>query len=143
MVQLATSAPNTVECEPGITARALDHCAEVDRLPGPASPEAAGRRVLDGAFAILEALSRADDGLGLTALARASGLAKASAYRLAEQLVSLGAVQRVDCRYYIGARIDRMGQGWQPNPGLRKAAQVPVRALAVCQWTAETARGRT
>jgi IclR helix-turn-helix domain len=35
----------------------------------------AGRGVLDGAFAVLDALAHADEGLGLTALARVSGLA--------------------------------------------------------------------
>jgi IclR family transcriptional regulator, acetate operon repressor len=90
-----------------------------------------GRGVLDGAFAILEALARTDDGLGLTALAHTSGLAKASAYRLAEQLVELDAVHREDCRYYIGPRIGRLGQRWQPDPLLRQAAQAPVHHLAV------------
>jgi DNA-binding IclR family transcriptional regulator len=97
----------------------------------PVSDDCAGRGVLDGAFAVLEALAHADDGLGLTTLARASGLAKASAYRLAEQLVSLSAVQRVQHRYYIGARIGRIGQRWQPDPLLRRAAQAPVHTLAV------------
>jgi IclR family transcriptional regulator, acetate operon repressor len=87
--------------------------------------------VLDGAFAVLEALADADGGLGLTALAGACGLAKTSAYRLAEQLVALGAVQRVNHRYYIGARIGRIGQRWQPEPVLRRAAQAPVHTLAV------------
>ena len=90
-----------------------------------------GRGVLEGAFAVLEALAGAGGGLGLTALAGASGLAKTSTYRLAEQLVALGAVQRVNHRYYIGARIGRMGQRWQPDPVLRRAAQAPVHTLAV------------
>ena len=58
-------------------------------------------------------------------LARATGLAKTSAYRLAEQLVSLGAVQRSDHRYYLGARIGRLGRLWQPDPVMRRAAQAP------------------
>jgi DNA-binding IclR family transcriptional regulator len=91
----------------------------------------AGRGVLDGAFAVLEALAHADGGLGLTALAHSSGLAKTSAYRLAEQLVSLGAVQRIDHRYYVGARIGHIGQCWQPHPVLRQAAQTPVHTLAL------------
>jgi DNA-binding IclR family transcriptional regulator len=97
----------------------------------PLSDACGGRAVLDGAFAVLEALAHADDGLGLTALARATGLAKTSAYRLAEQLASLGAVQRVQHRYYVGARIGRIGQRWQPDPLLRQAAQAPVHTLAV------------
>ncbi len=98
------------------------------------------RGVLDGAFAILDALAHADDGLGLTALTSASGLAKTSAYRLAEQLVSLGAVQRVDQRYYVGARIGRIGQRWQPEPRLRRAAQAPVHALALQSGAAASLR---
>lgn len=67
----------------------------------------------------------------MTALAGASRLAKTSAYRLAEQLVAVGAAQRVDHRYYIGARLGRIGQRWQPDPVLRGAAQAPVHTLAV------------
>jgi IclR family acetate operon transcriptional repressor len=91
----------------------------------------AGRGVLDGAFAVLDAVAHADKGLGLTALARVSGLAKSSAHRLAEQLVTLGAVQRVEQRYYVGPRMLRIGQRWQPDPLLRLSAQVPVHRLAV------------
>jgi DNA-binding IclR family transcriptional regulator len=87
--------------------------------------------VLDGAFGVLDALAAADDGLGLTALAREAGLAKASAYRLAEQLTDLGAVQRVERRYYLGPRIGYIGQRWQPDPLLRQAGQAPVHSLAV------------
>jgi DNA-binding IclR family transcriptional regulator len=90
----------------------------------------AGRRVLDGAFAVLEALAYAEGGLGLTALARASGLAKTSAHRLAEQLVALGAVQSVEHRYYVGPRMQRIGRRWQPDPLLRRVAQGPVHSLA-------------
>jgi DNA-binding IclR family transcriptional regulator len=95
------------------------------------SPQNSGRGVLNGAFAVLDALAKADAGLGLTGLADASGLAKTSAYRLAEQLLVLGAVQRVDRRYYVGARVGRIGQQWQPDPLLRRAAQPTVHALAL------------
>jgi IclR family transcriptional regulator, acetate operon repressor len=98
---------------------------------GPPTAACTGRGVLAGAFAVLDALADADGGLGLTALAGASGLAKTSAYRLAEQLVVLGAAQRREHRYYIGARIGRIGQRWQPDPVLRQAAQATVHTLAV------------
>jgi DNA-binding IclR family transcriptional regulator len=101
------------------------------RRSAPSIVDAGGRGVLDGAFAVLDALARADDGLGLTALARASGLAKTSAHRLAEQLVTLGAVQRFDHRYYVGPRMLRIGQRWQPDPMLRRCAQGPVHNLAL------------
>jgi len=111
--------------EPTPTAAAHEESA-----PAP-PPASAGRGVLGGAFAVLDALAQADGGLGLSGLARASGLAKTSAYRLAEQLVALGAIQRVDQRYYVGARVGRIGQQWQPDPFLRQAAQATVHALAV------------
>jgi IclR family transcriptional regulator, acetate operon repressor len=107
---------------------------------GRLSSACASRGVLDGAFAVLEALAHADAGMGLSALARASGLAKTSAYRLAEQLVALGALQRTGHRYYIGARIGRIGQGWQPSPLLRQAAQAQVHTLAVQSRTTASLR---
>jgi DNA-binding IclR family transcriptional regulator len=100
-------------------------------VPTELPPDAVGgRRVLDGAFSVLDALARADEGLGLTALARASGLAKTSAHRLAEQLVTLGAAQRLNHRYYVGPRMMRIGQRWQPDPMLRRCAQGRVHTLA-------------
>src|ERR1700722_587331 len=96
------------------------------------SPDAAsGRTVLDGAFSVLDALAHAEEGLGLTALARVSGIAKTSAHRLAEQLVALGAVERFNHRYYVGPLMMRIGQRWQPEPLLRQCAQRPVHNLAV------------
>jgi DNA-binding IclR family transcriptional regulator len=79
----------------------------------------------------LDALAHVDEGLGLTALARASGLAKTSAHRIAEQLVALGAVECLDRRYYVGPRMLRIGQRWQPDPLLRRCAQGPIHTLAV------------
>lgn len=96
------------------------------------APEGLGRRgVLDGAFAVLDALAHADDGLGLTALAREAGLAKTSAHRLAEQLLTLGAVASFNHRYFVGSRMMRIGQRWQPDPVLRHCAQRPIHSLAV------------
>jgi DNA-binding IclR family transcriptional regulator len=107
-----------------------DTGAKSVQLGGLIPPPAAGRGVLDGAFAVLDALAHADEGLGLTALARASGLAKTSVHRLAEQLVTLGALQCVEHRYYVGPRMLRIGQRWQPDPLLRRFAQAPVHTLA-------------
>jgi DNA-binding IclR family transcriptional regulator len=90
-----------------------------------------GRGVLDGALAVLDAMADADGGIGLTALSRATGLAKTSTYRLAEQLVTLGAAQRLGRRYYIGVRMGRIGERWQPDPVVRQAARTPVHNLAV------------
>ena len=120
------------DCSPGSAhAQSQPTTAPAVGSTGPPPSVCTGRGVLDGAFAVLEALADAEGGLGLTALAGACGLAKTSAYRLAEQLVALGAVQRMHHRYYIGARIGRIGQRWQPDPVLRRAAQAPVHILAV------------
>jgi DNA-binding IclR family transcriptional regulator len=101
--------------------------------PDPTSPPAPspGRAVLEGAFSVLDALARADAGLGLSDLSRQTGLAKASTYRLVEQLVGLGAVRRHERRYYIGARLGRIGQRWQPDPRLRTVARPWVHTLAI------------
>jgi DNA-binding IclR family transcriptional regulator len=89
----------------------------------------AGRGVLEGAFALLEALEQAGEA-GLTVLAADSGLPKTSAHRLLEQLISLGAVERSGGVYRMGARVFRLGRTWQPYPGLLAAANGPVRRLA-------------
>jgi DNA-binding IclR family transcriptional regulator len=127
---------NVPRASASLTARSVvasgDTAPNAQRSSITAVPDACrSRGVLDGAFAVLDALAHADDGLGLTALARASGLAKTSTHRLAEQLVALGAVQCVEHRYYVGALIGRIGQRWQPDPLLRRAAQGPVHTLAV------------
>ena len=95
-----------------------------------------GRGVLAGAFGILDVLGRADLGLGLTELAQATGLAKTTVHRLAEQLVDVDAVQRVGNRYFVGPTIARLGRCWQPDPQLRQAAYGPVRLLAAAAHTA-------
>ncbi|MEU3355966.1 helix-turn-helix domain-containing protein [Streptomyces sp. NPDC037389] len=88
-----------------------------------------GRGVLEGAFALLEALGQAREA-GLTALSADSGLPKTTAYRLLEQLVDLGVVEHHGSRYRMGSRMFRLGLGWQPPPGLCAAARVPARRLA-------------
>jgi hypothetical protein len=44
---------------------------------------------------LLDLLSRAENGLGLTELSRETELAKTTVHRLAEQLVDIGAFQRM------------------------------------------------
>ncbi|MEV5835276.1 helix-turn-helix domain-containing protein [Nocardia sp. NPDC052112] len=94
-----------------------------------------GRDVLEGAFALLEALAHGNE-MGLTRLASAAGLPKATAYRLLNQLVAEGAVQRRGGRYQIGPRVFRLGQTWQPAQLLRSASARPLRQL-----TAASERG--
>lgn len=104
-----------------------EQSAAADSLNGATS---SGRGVLDAAFLVLQAVSEIPEGCGLSQLARETGLAKATAYRVAEQLVSLGAMQRVEQRYFVGSRMADLGRHWQAAPMLRQAAQRPGRLLA-------------
>ncbi|MBB5957249.1 hypothetical protein FHS29_003842 [Saccharothrix tamanrassetensis] len=88
-----------------------------------------GRGVLEGAFWLLEELRRVGEA-GLTRLAADAGLPKATAHRLLDQLVALGAVQRRAGRYRIGPRLYYLGAGWEPAALLRTAAREPLRELA-------------
>lgn len=93
------------------------------------SAHAGGRSVLEGAFELLAAVERSR-GAGLTRLSSESGLPKATAHRLLEQLVGLGAVERFVDGYRIGSRMFQLGNGWQPHPRLRSTAAEPARRLA-------------
>ncbi|WP_369374002.1 IclR family transcriptional regulator [Streptomyces sp. cg36] len=103
----------------------------MNRSAGEASEERPerGRGVLEGAFALLETLEDEQEA-GLTALAAATGLPKTTAHRLLEQLTELGAVEHHGRRYRIGPRMLRLGRGSRPHPGLRAAADGPMRRLA-------------
>lgn len=119
--------PAEVVVKPLVTSRSLT---------APAAVTDPGRGVLAGAFEILDVLGRADTGLGLAGLVRETGLAKTTVLRLAEQLVAVGAVQRIERRYFVGPTIARLGRCWQPDPRLRQAACGPVRTLAALAQTA-------
>ena len=127
-MNVGTSSPSAVVAG---SVESADCDAHVGQCAGLVTPAAAGRGVLDGAFTVLDVLAHADEGLGLTALSRATGLAKTSAHRLAEQLVVLGAVEWSDHRYFVGPRMFRIGERWQPDRRLRRAAQAPVHSLAM------------
>ncbi|MEV6275494.1 helix-turn-helix domain-containing protein [Nocardia sp. NPDC051832] len=99
-----------------------------DATWGVSAPATGGRGVLEGAFAILEVLSCGAE-LGLTPLAAAAGIPKATSYRLLNQLVDEGAVLRRDGRYQLGPRLFRLGQTWQPAKMLRAAAAHPLGQL--------------
>ncbi|MFF0485316.1 IclR family transcriptional regulator [Streptomyces sp. NPDC004435] len=88
-----------------------------------------GRGVLEGAFALLDALRRCGEEAGVTELALACGVPKGSAHRLLDQLVTVGAVERRGSRYRVGPELYRLGQAWEPHPGLRLAARLPVQRL--------------
>lgn len=69
------------------------------------SVEEKGRGVLDGAFRLLRALPDADRDHQLSDLARITGIARPSVYRLMAQLQTVGAVERVAAGYYVPTRL--------------------------------------
>ncbi|RZS43230.1 DNA-binding IclR family transcriptional regulator [Herbihabitans rhizosphaerae] len=89
----------------------------------------AGRGVLEGAFLLLDELTRLGEA-GPTELVAGTGLPKSTAHRLLDQLAALGAVRRGGGRYRIGPRLFHLGSGWQPSTVLRAAAHRPLRELA-------------
>jgi DNA-binding IclR family transcriptional regulator len=89
-----------------------------------------GRGVLEGGFHLLDVLSRFDGGAGLSELARAAQLPKATTHRLLEQLLELRAVERAGGRYRVGPLMQQLGAAWQPDPELAAAARGPVQTLA-------------
>ncbi|GAA4582546.1 IclR family transcriptional regulator [Planotetraspora phitsanulokensis] len=105
-----------------------------------------GRGVLEGAFALLDSLERVREA-GLTRLAADSGLPKATAYRLLEQLTVLGAAEKVGPHYRIGPRMRRLGHSWRPDPVLEKAVQTPmrnfVRTTGAAVWLCLLSSGQT
>lgn len=103
--------------------------AEADVATRPIVRDGAGRSVVDGVFAVLEVIAHSADGIGLTAVASASGLPKATTYRLLEQLSRHGAVERWDGRYYVGGRLFRLGQSRRGQHRLWSAALRPVTDL--------------
>ncbi|HEY3607926.1 MAG TPA: helix-turn-helix domain-containing protein [Pseudonocardiaceae bacterium] len=89
---------------------------------------ARGRGVLEGAFALLDVLGTMGNEVGLSELAKSSGLPKTTVHRLLDQLGELGAVERSSTGYRIGSRVFRLGQGWQSD--LRDHALRTLRALS-------------
>jgi len=70
------------------------------------------RTVLNGAFALLEALGTHGPA-GLGQLAALTGLPKSTTHRLLDQLCELGAVERRAHTYRTGVGLFRLGQTWQ------------------------------
>jgi DNA-binding IclR family transcriptional regulator len=93
------------------------------------SDRAKGRGVLEGAFALLDVLGSMGNDVGLSELAKNSGLPKTTVHRLLDQLSELGAVERSSSGYRIGSRVFRLGQGWQTD--LRDQALRTLRALSM------------
>lgn len=86
------------------------------------SDERNGASVLERAFRLLDAFQPSGNELGLAELARRAELPKATAYRLAGQLVSLGALEKIGQSYRLGARLFTLGASMARQRRLREAA---------------------
>ncbi len=93
------------------------------------------RTVLGGAFTLLDVLVSRPGEIGLSEIAHVCGIPKATAYRLLNQLEALELVERSNGRYRVGAYAFRLGQAWEPYPGLLGAVRQPLRELAASTRT--------
>ena len=92
----------------------------------PGSP--GGRSVLEGAFTLLDVLNEVHSA-GLSRLAALSGLPKATAYRLLQQLIELDVIVKEGLTYRVGPRVFALGQTWRPDPVLLSAGRGPMQRL--------------
>jgi DNA-binding IclR family transcriptional regulator len=83
---------------------------------------AAVKSVLGKTRLIIEAFTADDDALSLTDLVRRTGMAKATVYRLAQELLGWGLLERVDRGYQLGLRLFEIGQRVPRQRLLREAA---------------------
>lgn len=95
-----------------MTSLAVDH-------PEPACPNS----VLGKAQLLLGAFGAGAFRLRLTELSRRSGVPKASAHRLAQELVQWGLLERVGDRYQLGIKVFELGQRVPVSAVLRKVSR--------------------
>jgi IclR family transcriptional regulator, acetate operon repressor len=88
-----------------------------------------GRSVLAGAFVLLENLMEHGE-MRLSQLAVRADMPKTTVHRLLDQMEELGAIENARGRYRVGAQMFRLGQTWEPYPGLLQVARQPLRALS-------------
>ncbi len=92
------------------------------RPPAPTLTPPEDTSVVARTSSVLAAFDLEHPVLGLSELARRSGVPKASAHRLAGQLVEHGLLERVDRSYRLGVRLFELGQRVQRSRVLRDAA---------------------
>jgi len=81
-----------------------------------------GASVLERAFSLLEVVGSDGSSVGLAELARRAGLPKATAYRLANQLIDLHVLERVGQQYHLGLKLFELGSSVTRQRELREAA---------------------
>jgi DNA-binding IclR family transcriptional regulator len=85
---------------------------------------------------ILEAFEPDEQALSLAELTRRTGVPKASVYRISQELVAWGALERYGCGYRLGLRLFELGQLVPRQRVLRELAHPYMEELA--RATAET-----
>jgi DNA-binding IclR family transcriptional regulator len=98
--------------------------------------EAGAKSVLSKVQLILEAFGPDDEHLSLTEITRRTGVAKASVYRLAQELLQWGVLERRGSSYWLGMRLFEIGQRVPRQRILRDAARPYMEDLY--QATGET-----
>jgi DNA-binding IclR family transcriptional regulator len=78
--------------------------------------------VLGKAFAVLEAVAASSEPIGASELARVTGLPKSTVFRMARELVSLGALHTGRRGYWIGLGLFELGNQHYPSD-VREAVQ--------------------
>jgi DNA-binding IclR family transcriptional regulator len=81
-----------------------------------------GGSVLQRAFSLIEAFGSDGASVGLAELARRAGLPKATAYRLANQLIDLHVLERAGQEYQLGLKLFELGNSVARQRELREAA---------------------
>jgi DNA-binding IclR family transcriptional regulator len=81
-----------------------------------------GTSVLERAFCLLEVLGSDGASLGLAELARRARLPKATAYRLANQLIDLHVLERAGQEYQLGLKLFELGTSVARQRELREIA---------------------
>jgi IclR family acetate operon transcriptional repressor len=85
-------------------------------------PDGGERSTVDRAVLLLGAFGVDDASLGISELARRTGLPKSTVFRLAGSLAAAGLLERLDGRLRLGLRLFELGQLVPVQRGLREAA---------------------
>jgi DNA-binding IclR family transcriptional regulator len=96
-----------------------DQSMDVGAAPGPTCPNS----MLGKTFSILSAFDEAPETLRLIDMVQRSGVPKPSVYRLAQELVELGLLERVGSAYRLGFGMFALGQRVGTGKSLRSAAR--------------------
>ncbi|GAA0526416.1 IclR family transcriptional regulator [Paractinoplanes ferrugineus] len=97
----------------------------IGQQAGAAAGDSHPSSVLGKAFLLFGAFDGGRSTLGLTDLSRRAGIPKATAYRLAQELVNLNLLERVEAGYQLGWRMYELGQ-LVPGPANLRHVARPV-----------------